>query len=187
MKMCWVMVLSSQLLVSSAWGEEATQNGFNSLFNANRTLSPLDYVDELLDERFPLTREAPKKYVSIGMFDHKTGTSLVGFSRTLAIHDEHEFFIGVGTLIAMNTLSLGWKHIWLEARNFDAYAVLSIHVIAAMSENLLITPFMSVGIEKEVSDPWFLQLGLNNTLRVYGDGRSSDLLMYPNVNLSYRY
>jgi len=187
MKMRWVIVLCSQFLVSEAWSGETAQDLFNSLFNINRIVSPLDYIDELLDERFPLTREEPKKYVSIGMFDHKNGTSLVGFSRTLAIHDEHEFFVGIGTLIAMNTLSFGWKHIWLEERNFDAYAVLAIHVVAAMSENILITPFMSVGIEKEISDPWFLQLGLNNTLRVYDDGRSSDLLMYPNVNISYRY
>ena len=58
--------------------------------------------------------EKPKYYRSIGFLDHKTGLSLFGYARTLKIHNNNEFFAGIGTLIAANTISLGWKYTFLN-------------------------------------------------------------------------
>ena len=55
----------------------------------------------------PVTKE--RNYYSRGVFDHKTGITFVGYSRTLAYIKNHEFFVGLGTMIAMHTISTGVK------------------------------------------------------------------------------
>ncbi|SVD79142.1 uncharacterized protein METZ01_LOCUS431996, partial [marine metagenome] len=124
------------------------------------------------------------QYVSVGFLDHKTGNSLVGYARTLKKVDKHELFVGVGTLVAMNTLSAGWKYYLLDSP-IHLYSVVSIQGIAGMGGGF-ISPFLSVGAEKSITDKLYINLGLNTVIRVYKN-RPNELVPFPNVNLNWRF
>ena len=123
-------------------------------------------------------------HVSIGFFDHKTGNSLIGYARTILKHEKHEVFIGVGTLLAMNTLSVGWKY-YISDSPVKLYSVLSTQGIAAMGGQF-IAPAISIGIEKEITKKLFMNLGINSNLRIYAN-RPMELIAFPNININYRY
>ena len=73
----------------------------------------------------------PKNYWSIGFLDYKTGTSFFSYTRTLMNYKKHELFVGIGTLIAMNTLSAGWKYYLLNSP-VHLYSVISIQGVAGI-------------------------------------------------------
>ena len=98
--------------------------------------------------------------------------------------DKHELFVGVGTLVAMNTLSAGWKYYLLDSP-IHLYSVVSIQGIAGMGGGF-ISPFLSVGAEKSITDKLYINLGLNTVIRVYRN-RPIELVPFPNVNLNWRY
>ena len=123
-------------------------------------------------------------YVSVGFLDHKTGNSLVGYARTLKKVDKHELFVGVGTLVAMNTLSAGWKYYLLDSP-IHLYSVMSIQGIVGMGGGF-VSPFLTVGTEKSITDKLYINLGLNTVIRVYRN-RPIELVPFPNVNLNWRY
>ena len=123
-------------------------------------------------------------YVSIGFLDHKTGNSLVGYARTILKHENHEIFIGVGTLLAMNTLSVGWKY-YISDSPIKFYSVLATQGIAGMGGGF-IAPAISIGIEKKITKKLFINLGINSNLRIYAN-RPIELIAFPNININYRY
>ena len=125
-----------------------------------------------------------ERYVCVGFLDHKTGTSLLGYARTLIKNEKHEMFMGIGTLIAANTLSIGWKYYFLDS-HIQSYSVLSIQAIAGMGGSF-IAPFISLGIEKSFTEKLFFNLGLNATIRVYSH-RPIEIIPFPNININYRY
>ena len=129
-------------------------------------------------------KENPKKYVSVGFLDHKTGFSFVGFARTLKQTEKHEIFVGGGTLIAMLTTSLGWKYYFNNAP-FHAYSVLAIHGISGMG-GLGLAPFVSLGIEKHLIKKLYFNLGVNSLIRVYSS-RQTDFVVSPAININMRY
>ena len=49
-----------------------------------------------------------------------------------------------------------------------------------------IAPFISLGIEKRITKKMYFNLGLNTTIRVYPD-RPVEFVMFPNVNINFRY
>ena len=129
--------------------------------------------------------EKPKYYRSIGFLDHKTGLSLFGYARTLKIHNNNEFFAGIGTLIAANTISLGWKYTFLNkpvksdpktgdliiglstGLIDDFYVVASIQGIGGMGGSV-VAPFFSGGLEKRLTKKIYINLGVNSIFRYYG-------------------
>ena len=123
-------------------------------------------------------------HVSIGFLDHKTGNSFVGYARTILKHQNHEIFIGFGTLLAMNTLSAGWKY-YISNSPIKFYSVLSTQGIAGMG-GLFIAPAISIGIEKKITKKLFMNLGINSNLRIYAN-RPMELIAFPNININYRY
>ena len=123
-------------------------------------------------------------YVSVGFLDHKTGTSLVGYARTIKKFDKHELFIGAGTVIAAVTFSAGWKY-YLLASPLQFYSVVSVQNATGMGGSF-IAPFISLGIEKHITKKIYFNLGLNTTIRVYSD-RPEEFVMFPNVNINLRY
>ena len=123
-------------------------------------------------------------YVSVGFLDHKTGTSLVGYARTMKKFDKHELFIGAGTVIAAVTFSAGWKY-YLSDSPLQVYSVVSVQNAIGMGGSF-IAPFISLGIEKRITKKMYFNLGLNTTIRVYPD-RPVEFVMFPNVNINFRY
>ena len=117
-------------------------------------------------------------HVSIGFLDHKTGNSFVGYARTILKHQNHEIFIGFGTLLAMNTLSAGWKY-YISDSPIKFYSVLSTQGIAGMG-GLFIAPAISIGIEKKITKKLFMNLGINSNLRIYAN-RPMELIAFPNI------
>jgi|TARA_B100001079_G_scaffold105777_1_gene90813 hypothetical protein len=156
----------------------------------------------------------PKNYRSIGFLDHKTGFSLLGYARTLKTHKKNEFFAGVGTLIAANTLSLGWKYSFIQKPVIydpntgdpitgfstglidDYYVVASIQSVAGMGGGF-VAPFFSAGFEKRLTKKIYINIGINSMLRIY-DGESVDdetgeirpaqeFVSMPTLHINYRY
>ena len=129
------------------------------------------------------------KYMSLGFLDHKTGISLVGYARTLKKVDKHELFVGVGTLIALNTLSVGWKY-YLSDSPVHFYSVIAAQGAVGMSVKFNILPivFASVGFEKSIFKHIWINLGVNSTARLYLDGsHNTDFLVLPNANINWRW
>ena len=124
------------------------------------------------------------KYISVGFLDHKTGMSLIGYAHTLKIIDKHEFFIGAGTLVAMNTAAVGWKY-YLNDSPIHLYSVMSIMGVAGMG-GMFGAPFVSLGAEKSITEKLYINAGLNTMVSIY-DNRPPELVPFPNVNLNWRY
>ena len=57
-----------------------------------------------------------KHNLSIGMFDDRTGFSLIGYTYNLKQTDMNEYFIGGGTMIMAFTGTVGWKHYYKKSR-----------------------------------------------------------------------
>ena len=158
--------------------------------------------------------EKPKHYRVIGFLDHKTGLSLLGYARTLKIHNNNEFFVGIGTLIAVNTISLGWKYSFLNKSvklnpdtgdpiiGFstglidDYYVVASIQSVAGMGGNI-VAPFFSGGFEKRLTKKIYINVGVNSMFRYYGsksvDNKTGEVrpaqefITFPTIHFSLRY
>ena len=158
--------------------------------------------------------EKPKYYRSIGFLDHKTGLSLFGYARTLKIHNNNEFFAGIGTLIAANTISLGWKYTFLNepvksdpktgdliiglstGLIDDYYVVASIQGIGGMGGGV-VAPFFSGGIEKRLTKKIYINIGVNSIFRYYGsesvDSKTGEVrpaqefITLPTIHFSLRY
>ena len=65
-----------------------------------------------------------KHNLSIGMFDDKTGMSLIGYTYNFQQKEMNEFFIGGGTIIKAFTGTFGWKHYFKKSK-LSLYSVLS--------------------------------------------------------------
>ena len=58
-------------------------------------------------------------YIGIGILDHKMGISLLAYTKDLYKNEEHEFYAGLGTLIAINKAGLGYKGYLLYGKYID--------------------------------------------------------------------
>lgn len=127
-----------------------------------------------------------RNYSSRGLFDHKTGITFLGYSRTLAYIKNHEFYVGIGTMIAMHTLSTGIKlNLSYKPPFFDnAYAVFSIYRVAGMGKNILNMPAGAFGFQKKIFTNSTLNFGLSITVRTYSNNRPSKINTWPQISLS---
>ena len=57
-----------------------------------------------------------KHNVSIGMFDDRTGLSLIGYTYNIKQTTMNEYFIGAGTMLLASTGTLGWKHYYRKSK-----------------------------------------------------------------------
>ena len=53
---------------------------------------------------------------SYGLFDDRTGISLVGYTYTLKETDKDELFVGGGTALLPFTATIGWKHYYRKSK-----------------------------------------------------------------------
>ena len=129
-------------------------------------------------------------YLSVGLFDHKTGLSIGSFSYNLVNAGDHEVFIGAGTSLIFNASSLGWKY-YLFSYGVDFYSVLAVQgLVGGMSKktNILPATFASLGFEKALTKKLWINAGVNLTVRLYLDGsHPPDILVLPNCNVNWRW
>ena len=57
-----------------------------------------------------------KHNVSVGMFDDRTGLSLIGYTYNLKQTTMDEYFIGAGTMLLAFTGTMGWKHYYRKSK-----------------------------------------------------------------------
>ena len=125
-----------------------------------------------------------KNYIAIGFLDHKTGTSFIGYSKSIIQNQNNELFVGFGTIIASNTLSIGFKK-YLIKKKINCYSVVSLQSVFGMG-GAFNAPAVSIGIEKGIIKNIFMNLGINSTIRFYSS-KNTELITFPQVNLSIRY
>ena len=122
-----------------------------------------------------------KNYISIGLFDHKSGFSALSYSKTILQNYNNEIFIGLGSMIALNTFSIGYKRYLIH--NFvDGYSALSFQKIYGMAGGSD-AAFLSIGAEKKIWKILFINGGINITLLV----ESLEFLSFPNININFRF
>ena len=122
-----------------------------------------------------------KNYLSIGLFDHKTGFSGIGYTRSIFQNINNEVFIGCGTMIGINTFVVGCKKYLL--RSFvDGYSVLSMQKIYGMGGESN-AACVSIGIEKRIWKGLFVNIGANIT-NLLDD---LEFLTFPALNINIRY
>ena len=57
-----------------------------------------------------------KHNISVGMFDDRTGLSLIGYTYNIKQTTMDEYFIGAGTMSLAFTSTVGWKHYYKKSR-----------------------------------------------------------------------
>ena len=62
------------------------------------------------------SQDVKKHNISLGMFDDKTGFSLIGYTYNIQQTEMDEYFIGAGTLFLAMTGTVGWKHYYKKSR-----------------------------------------------------------------------
>ena len=123
-------------------------------------------------------------YIHAGFLDHKTGTSLVGYAHSYRQTKTDDFFLGVGTGVAVITASAGWKHTFYD-KNIQGYSVFAVHAMSSFGA-IYLAPFASFGAEKNLFGDVYLNVGANATLRP-GPSDGLSVVTLPNVNLSMRH
>ena len=68
-----------------------------------------------------------KHNLSVGMFDDRTGLSLIGYTYNMKQTTMDEYFIGAGTMLLAYTGTVGWKHYYSRMeRNYGGKYRLSV-------------------------------------------------------------
>ena len=93
--------LSLLLFIGLAWG---------------RTFSPIT-VEEDSNEVIAEEKNILNKHnISVGMFDDRTGLSLIGYTYNIKQTTMDEYFIGAGTMLLGFTGTVGWKHFYRKSK-----------------------------------------------------------------------
>tara|TARA_B100000902_G_C27248711_1_gene884016 strand:+ start:512 stop:949 length:438 start_codon:yes stop_codon:yes gene_type:complete len=123
----------------------------------------------------------PKNYISIGLFDHKSGFSALGYTRSILQNKQHELFVGFGSMIAFNTFVVGYKNYLLRSY-VNGYAVASVQKIYGMPGGPN-AACLSIGIEKKVWKVVFINAGMNTTCLL----EDLEFLAFPTLSINMRF
>ena len=94
-----------------------------------------------------------KEHISVGFFSHKTGYSLIGYTKNIYRNKNHnrqrEFFIALGTNIIQNSFAFGLKKQFLESGlNKTLYSSVSIKGVYGVGKfEDFIAPVVSIGLD----------------------------------------
>ena len=66
-----------------------------------------------------------KNYISIGFLDHKTGSSAIGYTRSILQNANNEVFVGFGTMIMMTHFGIGWKRYYETGKKLKPFSCIS--------------------------------------------------------------
>ena len=81
-----------------------------------RTFPPIT-VEEDSNEVIAEEKNILNKHnISVGMFDDRTGLSLIGYTYNIKQTTMDEYFIGAGTMLLGFTGTVGWKHFYRKSK-----------------------------------------------------------------------
>ena len=103
------------------------------------------------------SQDVKKHNISLGMFDDKTGMSLIGYTYNYQEKEMDEFFIGAGNAIYAFTGSWGWKHYYKKSK-LSYYFVLSGQVVIVPGFSGFM-PTASFGAEYKISRKTQIKMG----------------------------
>ena len=116
--------------------------------------------------------KSTKHNISIGMFDDRTGMSLIGYTYNVMQTDMDEYFIGGGTMLLAFTGTVGWKHYYSKSKpdikvskllkkevNQSFASVFSAQYVAHMGF-MGFLPSVSITLEYDVENWGQLKLGV---------------------------
>ena len=151
-----------------------------------------------------------KESISIGLFDHETGFSLIGYTRTIFQHENNRFFVGAGSSIFVNTISVGATRTLLKSSsNKILYSTISIRGVYGSGKiDDFIAPTIAIGIDfpgkkwkdwlgleriRWTEDKWlsritqqqFFTAGINSTIRIINN--RFHIIAFPYFSMKYRW
>ena len=128
-----------------------------------------------------------KHNVSVGMFDDRTGLSLIGYTYNIKQTTMDEYFIGAGTMFLAFTGTLGWKHYYKKSR-LSTSSVLCGQYIAHYGF-MGFLPTASFTIEYDVLERTQVKLGGMGLMLLGGTSSDdgSDVGVLPFLGLNFQF
>ena len=125
--------------------------------------------------------------ISVGMFDDRTGLSLIGYTYSIEKTTMDEYFIGAGTMLLAFTGTLGWKHYYKKSR-LSISSVLCGQYVAHLGF-MGFLPTASFTIEYDIVEWVQVKLGVMSLMLLGGTSGEdfSDTGALPFVGLNFRF
>ena len=152
-----------------------------------QTFAPInveDYSKEVIGEEKSILN---KHNISVGMFDDRTGLSLIGYTQNIKQTTMDEYFIGAGTMLFAFTGTMGWKHYYKKSRLSISSVFCAQYVVHLGFMGFL--PTASFTIEYDLVDWAQVKLGGMGLMLLGGtsDEDGSDIGILPFVGLNFRF
>ena len=128
-----------------------------------------------------------KHNISVGMFDDRTGLSLIGYVYNVKQTPMDEYFIGAGTMLSAFTGTVGWKHYYNKSR-LSISSVLCGQYVAHLGF-MGFLPTASFTIEYDIVEWAQIKLGGMGLMLLGGTSgeEGSDTGVLPFVGLNFRF
>ena len=159
------------LFIGLAWGQT---------FDPNPITVEEDSNEAIAEEKSILN----KHNISVGMFDDRTGLSLIGYTYNIKQTTMDEYFIGAGTMLLAFTGTVGWKHYYKKSR-LSISSVLCGQYVAHFGFDGFISN-ASFTIEYDIVEWAQVKLGGTGLIMLTGDN-SSDIGVFPFAGLNFSF
>ena len=159
------------LFIGLAWGQT---------FDPNPITVEEDSNEAIAEEKSILN----KHNISVGMFDDRTGLSLIGYTYNIKQTTMDEYFIGAGTMLLAFTGTVGWKHYYKKSR-LSISSVLCGQYVAHLGF-MGFLPTASFTIEYDIVEWAQVKLGGTGLIMLTGDN-SSDIGVFPFAGLNFSF
>ena len=146
-------------------------------------LTPLVLFVSLAFGQSNEAEKSTKHNISIGMFDDRTGLSLIGYTYNVRQTDMDEYFIGGGTMILAYTGTVGWKHYYKKSKLSISSGVCGKYVEHLGGRGVM--PTISLTLEYNLTNRIQVKLGGMGVMLL---GETSDNFgALPFVGLNFRF
>ena len=124
-----------------------------------------------------------KHNISVGMFDDRTGLSLIGYTYNIKQTTMDEYFIGAGTMLLAFTGTVGWKHYYRKSKLSVSSAVCGQYIAHLGFAGFMST--MSTSLEYNLAKWAKVKLG-GLGLIIFADG-DIDIGAFPFAGLNFTF
>ena len=125
-----------------------------------------------------------KHNISVGMFDDRTGLSLIGYTYNIKQTIMDEYFIGAGTMLLAFTGTVGWKHYYIKKSKLFVSSVVCGQYIAHLGFAGFMST-MSTSLEYNLAKWAKVKLG-GLGLIIFADG-DIDIGAFPFAGLNFTF
>ena len=124
-----------------------------------------------------------KHNISVGMFDDRTGLSLIGYTYNIKQTTMDEYFIGAGTMLLAFTGTMGWKHYYRKSKLSASSVVCGQYIAHLGFAGFMST--MSTSLEYNLAKWAKVKLG-GLGLIIFADG-DIDIGAFPFAGLNFTF